>query len=298
MRLLAYRRMLPDVELLLEYPYTRTTGPVLGKFLTGLRDGHLVGVKHGDHVLCPPLEYDPETGKSLDPVLVEVATEGTVTSWTWVADPTSTHPFDHPFAFALVLLDGTEHPMAHAVDAGSIDDMSTGMRVAVQFHEERTGSVTDFHFVPLDRAHGVDIVEGPEPVTDIVQLISLNYREPLHAHRARFAQGLLDGHFIGQRSPASGKVYVPGRGYDPLERVEMGEDDELTVPDRGTVTVVHRHHPRRLLRPKGDQALHPGVDPPGRERLASHQRGHPQSGGRGHTGRVAPAGRVATGRGA
>jgi hypothetical protein len=209
---------------------------VLGQFLTGLRDGRLLGIRAEGGVLCPPLEYDPETGKTLDPELVEVATEGTVVSWTWVAAPTSTHPFDYPFAFALVLLDGTAHAMAHAVDADSIDDMSTGMRVAVQFHEERTGSVTDFHFVPLDRAHGVDIVEGLEPVTNIVQLISLNYREPLHAHRARFAQGLLDGHFIGQRSPASGKVYVPGRGYDPLERIEMGEDDELTVADRGTVT--------------------------------------------------------------
>jgi uncharacterized protein len=229
--------MLPDVDLLLEYPYTRTTGPVLGQFLTGLRDGRLLGIRDGDEVLCPPLEYDPATARGLDSELVEVALEGTVTSWTWVADPTSTHPFDHPFAFALVLLDGTAHPMAHAVDTGSIDDMSTGMRVAVQFHEERSGSVTDFHFVPVDRGDLTPrAVEGSEPVSDIVQLISLHYREPLYAHRARFAQGLLDGQFIGQRSPASGKVYVPGRGYDPLERVEMGEADELTVADRGTVT--------------------------------------------------------------
>jgi uncharacterized OB-fold protein len=229
--------MLPDVDLLLEYPYTRTTGPVLGQFLTGLRDGRLLGIRDGDEVLCPPLEYDPATARGLDSELVEVALEGTVTSWTWVADPTSTHPFDHPFAFALVLLDGTAHPMAHAVDTGSIDDMSTGMRVAVQFHEERSGSVTDFHFVPVDRGDLTpSAVEGSEPVSDIVQLISLHYREPLYAHRARFAQGLLDGQFIGQRSPASGKVYVPGRGYDPLERVEMGEADELTVADRGTVT--------------------------------------------------------------
>ena len=234
--LLAYRRMLPDVELLLEYPYTRTTWPVPGQFLTGLRDGRLLGIAHGGGVLCPPREHDPDTAEGLDPVLVEVATEGTVTSWTWVAEPTATHLFDHPFAFALVQLDGTEHPMAHAVDAGSVDDMATGMRVAVQFHEERRGSITDFHFVPLDRARAVEPVDDPEPVTMFEQLISLHYREPLHANRARFAQGLPDGRFIGQRSPASGKVYVPGRGYDPLERVEMGEADELVVTDRGTVT--------------------------------------------------------------
>ena len=32
---------LPNVEMTLEYPYTRTTGPVIGPFLTGLRDGRI-----------------------------------------------------------------------------------------------------------------------------------------------------------------------------------------------------------------------------------------------------------------
>ena len=33
----------------------------------------------------------------------------------------------------------------------------------------------------------------------------------------------------------SGKVYVPGRGYDNLERVPLTEADEVVVADRGTV---------------------------------------------------------------
>ena len=55
-----------DVEFTLEYPYTRTTGPVLGPFLTGLRDGRILGVRCGGRVLCPPLEYDPDTCATLD----------------------------------------------------------------------------------------------------------------------------------------------------------------------------------------------------------------------------------------
>ena len=38
---------LPNVEMTLEYPYTRTTGPVMGPFLTGLRDGRILGARCG-----------------------------------------------------------------------------------------------------------------------------------------------------------------------------------------------------------------------------------------------------------
>ena len=33
---------LPDIDFTLEYPYTRTTGPIIGPFLTGLRDGRIL----------------------------------------------------------------------------------------------------------------------------------------------------------------------------------------------------------------------------------------------------------------
>src|SRR4051812_26146583 len=135
-------------EMTLEFPYTRTTGPVMGPFLTGLRDGKLLGNRIGNRVVCPPLEYDPETGAPLDYDFVEVGPGGTVKSWTWVAEPTSKHPFDRPFAFALIQLDGADTAMLHAVDAGSIDAMSSGMRVAVQFRDERKGAITDAYFVP------------------------------------------------------------------------------------------------------------------------------------------------------
>ena len=47
----------------LEYPYSRSVGPVIGAFLTGLRDGRLLGVQgSGGSVIVPPTEYDPTTG--------------------------------------------------------------------------------------------------------------------------------------------------------------------------------------------------------------------------------------------
>ena len=44
----------------LEYPYRRSVGPVMGAFFTGLREQQLVGVRTRDgRVLVPPVEYDP-----------------------------------------------------------------------------------------------------------------------------------------------------------------------------------------------------------------------------------------------
>src|ERR1700694_2335186 len=47
----------------IEFPYTRTLGPVIGPFLTGLRDATILGARTGDgRVLVPPLEWDRATG--------------------------------------------------------------------------------------------------------------------------------------------------------------------------------------------------------------------------------------------
>jgi uncharacterized protein len=120
----------------LEFPYSRTVGPVVGAFLAGLRDHRILGIRTTDgKVLVPPLEYDPNTGESLHE-LVEVGPTGTVESWTWVGEPTSKHPLQHPFAFALVRPDGADTAMVHAVDARSIDAMSTGMRVTPRWRAE------------------------------------------------------------------------------------------------------------------------------------------------------------------
>ena len=52
-----------SAPLVLEYPFRRTTGAVQGAFLTGLRDGRVLGIRATDgRVLCPPVEYDPVTG--------------------------------------------------------------------------------------------------------------------------------------------------------------------------------------------------------------------------------------------
>jgi len=134
----------------LEYAYKRSLGPVLSRFFTGLRDKRIQGVKTGaGQVLVPPAEYDPATGEATTDEFVDVGPGGVVTSWAWVANPRAKHPLDHPFAFALVQLDGADTSLLHVVDTGDESSMSTGMRVKAKWADETIGQIQDIaSFVP------------------------------------------------------------------------------------------------------------------------------------------------------
>ena len=135
----------------LEYPYSRSVGPVIGAFLTGLRDGRLLGVTGaGGSVIVPPTEYDPTTGDDTGE-MVEVGPGGVVQSWAWVGEPHPKHPLDTPFAWALIRLDGADTALLHVVDSGGPDRLATGDRVTVRFRpeSERIGAMADIAaFVP------------------------------------------------------------------------------------------------------------------------------------------------------
>ena len=120
------------------FPYTRSLGGVLGAFMTGLRDGRVLGARVSDgRVVVPPVEFDPVTHAPVEVSdLVEVGTQGVVETWTWVTEPVAAQPFDRPFAWALIRLDGADTPMLHAVDADGPEAMSTGMRVQVVWKDD------------------------------------------------------------------------------------------------------------------------------------------------------------------
>ena len=125
------------------YPYKRTVGTTLSRFFNSMIEGRLEGTRGSDgKVYCPPAEFDPITGAPLTE-WVSVAETGTVSAWAWQATPQPDQPLARPFAWALVLLDGTDVPMLHAVDAGSIERIRTGARVKVRWAEQRSGGITD-----------------------------------------------------------------------------------------------------------------------------------------------------------
>jgi uncharacterized OB-fold protein len=128
----------------MEFPYTRSTGPVVGAFLTGLRDRTVLGAKDSTgRVVVPPMEYDAVTAAATQAdALVPVADEGVVTSWSWNPKPRLGQPFEQPFAWALVKLDGADTGLLHALDAPR-DAIRTGMRVRIRWADETVGFIND-----------------------------------------------------------------------------------------------------------------------------------------------------------
>ena len=219
------------------FDYTRSTGPVIGRFLTGLRDGVVVGGRTADgRVAVPPPEYDPVTHQPLTD-FVGVASTGTVTSWTWVPEPVAGQPLDRPFAFVLVTLDGADTPLLHALDVASPADVSTGMRVQVRWAEERVGAITDIAcFVPEGSSAEAApaSADGSDPVTMVVTPTSLDYMYAASPEESAFYRGLAEGRIVGQRCPTCHKVYVPPRSACPADGTPT--TDEVELSHTGTVT--------------------------------------------------------------
>lgn len=132
-----------DTTFQMELLYRRSLGPVVGGFFTALREQRVLGSRtSGGRVLCPPLEYDPDTGDAVDD-LVEVGAAGVVTGWAWVGEPRPKHPLATPFAWVLVRLDGADTSLVHALDAPGPDAVTTGLRVRIRWADERRGHITD-----------------------------------------------------------------------------------------------------------------------------------------------------------
>jgi uncharacterized OB-fold protein len=227
------------VQATIQFPYQRSLGPVVGAFMTALTDRRIIGIRSGDRVVAPPLEWDPETAEELAHDFVDVGPAGTVESWSWVATPTEQHPLRTPFAFALIRLDGADTSFLHAVDADSIDAMSTGMRVAPRWRAARTGHITDIEaFVPGEEPVVPADDGGPaeEPVTMMDYHASITYSLPVTPNAKRAEQANAEGRFLGLRCPECGRTYTGGRGYCPVDSVALGPDHEVDLPQRGTIT--------------------------------------------------------------
>ncbi|MGP3945573.1 Zn-ribbon domain-containing OB-fold protein [Streptomyces sp. 6N106] len=228
-----------QAPLVVEFPFTRSLGPVQSAFLTGLRTRTVLGVRTTDgRVLVPPVEYDPVTADELSD-LVEVAPTGTVTTWAWNPAPRRGQPLDTPFAWVLVRLDGADTALLHALDAPGPDAVRTGMRVRVRWAGERVGAITDIAcFEPYDGAEGGEAMphsgEFTDPVTGIVAPARLDYTYAPGRAQSRYLRALGDRTTQGERCPSCRKVYVPPRGACPT--CGVATDEQVEVGPRGTVT--------------------------------------------------------------
>lgn len=229
--------MTKTVESVIKFPYKRSLGPVLGAFMTGLTEQRILGIRNGGQVMVPPLEWDPTTGAELAHDFVEVGPAGTVESWSWVAKPSEQHPLGTPFAFALIKLDGADTALMHAVDAGSIDAMSTGMRVAPRWAAERKGHITDIEaFVPGEEPQGGGGPGAEEPVTMMEYNASITYNTPIPRNTIRSDEANAEGRFLGFECPACGRTYTGGKTFCPIDSIELTAEHEVDLPQTGTLT--------------------------------------------------------------
>ncbi|MGW0367277.1 Zn-ribbon domain-containing OB-fold protein [Streptomyces sp. NPDC002990] len=232
--------------LVVEFPFTRSLGPVQSAFLTGLREGVVLGVRTSDgRVMVPPAEYDPVTAEEIRE-LVQVAATGTVTTWAWNGRPRSHQPLATPFAWVLVKLDGADTALLHALDAPGPEAVRTGMRVRVRWAAERTGSITDIAcFEPdMGAEAAAEGVEPPrpvphdgvftDPVTGIVAAARLDYTYSPGRAQTAYINALAERKTVGERCPSCHKVYVPPRGACPT--CGVATTDRVEVGPAGTVT--------------------------------------------------------------
>lgn len=226
--------------LVVEFPFTRSLGPVQSAFLTGLRERVVLGVTTSDgRVMVPPVEYDPVTADEIRD-LVEVSATGTVTTWAWNGEPRPQQPLATPFAWVLVRLDGADTAILHALDAPDPESVATGMRVRIRWAADRVGAITDIAcFEPADgpadapHASPHDGVFA-DAVTGIVAEARLDYTYSPGRAQTAYINALSERRTVGERCPSCHKVYVPPRGACPT--CGVATTDRVEVGPAGTVT--------------------------------------------------------------
>ena len=240
---------MPDVlsaPLVVEFPFTRSLGPVQSAFLTGLRERTVLGVRTGDgRVLVPPVEYDPVTAEEIRE-LVEVATTGTVTTWAWNPAPRRDQPLATPFAWVLVKLDGADTALLHVLDAPGPEAVHTGMRVRIRWAAERTGAITDIAcFEPYESEATAESTphsgEFADAVTGIVTPARLDYTYTPGRAQTAYLNALSEQRTVGERCPSCRKVYVPPARRLPHLRCGHRRTGRGR-PARHRHHVLHRQH--------------------------------------------------------
>jgi len=130
----------------MEFPYKHSTGPVVGRFLAGLKEQQTIWGQRvsGQGVVVPPTGYS-EVDASASGEWVAVKDTGVVTAVATVHHPIDgLHPSSRPFAFVLVRLDGADTALAHIV-TDDLAALRVGRRVQAVWKPdaERIGSIRD-----------------------------------------------------------------------------------------------------------------------------------------------------------
>lgn len=187
----------------LEYVYKRSTGPVTGAFLAGLRAGVLLGSRARDgRVLFPASEVDHRGAATLG--LVPVGPGAVVVT---AVEATGGHPTVGAAWWALIRPDGADTSMLHLVGG----PVRAGDRVRPQWAASRAGSVFDLLWMPGEAEPSTAEWAG-DVVTTVRTPVGLDYVARAGVAPSTFFRALAERRVLGERCAACGKVSVPLRG--------------------------------------------------------------------------------------
>ncbi len=115
------------------FEYTVTAGGALSRFLAGLVEGRILGRRCPScrKVYVPPRGACPTCAVPPDEEVV-VADAGTVTTFCIVNVPFEGQTIKLPYVYASILLDGSDIPMLHLINAPA-EDARMGMRVKAEW---------------------------------------------------------------------------------------------------------------------------------------------------------------------
>ena len=140
------------VEGKLEIPFRYFAGALCSHFLTTLRDRKaILGVRcdRCEKVFVPPRSTCELCFEDLSEKWVEVASAGTVISFTEIRYQEPYQPCEPPYILALIRLDGADTGLAHIIRGADPSEVSVGLRVEAVFAEKGNGTILDIdHFKP------------------------------------------------------------------------------------------------------------------------------------------------------
>ena len=133
-------------------PYKYSVGSVGAKFFIELRDKkRILGIRcpQCNRVYVPPRSVCGTCFNKLDE-WAEVASKGTLLTYTVVHYSLPVHPVQPPFAYGIIQLDGADTGLTHFLGEVDLQDIAIGMRLEAVFKAERKGNILDIdYFRPL-----------------------------------------------------------------------------------------------------------------------------------------------------
>jgi uncharacterized OB-fold protein len=145
------------IEDTITLPYRWTVGPVGARFLEGLKDKKILGIRCAQcqRTLVPARAFCPRCFVDLND-WVEVSDHGTLRSFTIVNYAFAGQPTPPPYVIGIIVLDGADVGFTHFVGGLDLSDLDKAAErlkqntaVRAVWRQERVGRITDIeHFEP------------------------------------------------------------------------------------------------------------------------------------------------------